>query len=355
MKLSDLSIKNLHIPFKHNFQHSSADRNTTESVLVTALCEDGNRALGEGCPRAYVTGESLSTAHDFFHTHRDDFLSITQLNELIDWIDHHRSVIDENPAAFCAVELALLNALSLNIGQSIEHTLSLPELEGEFQYSAVLGTSEPGRFRTQLERYLAIGFSDYKIKLFGKPKIDRSNLDVIRRYARTDIRVRFDANNLWSTTCDAIAYLQDLGFPIFALEEPLSVKDYDGSYKIYKELGAQIILDESFTKLADFEHIQREPEPWIINLRVSKMGGLLRSLSVAERAAECGVRIIVGAQVGETSILTRAALTVANAYRDIVLAQEGAFGTHLLERDITDSPIMFGARGILNAEQVSHP
>ena len=355
MKLNDLSIENLHIPFKHNFQHSSADRNTTEAVLVTARSEDGSCALGEGCPRLYVTGESLSTAHDFFHTHRGDFLSITQLSELINWIDHHRSDIDENPAAFCAVELALLNALSLNTGQSIEHTLSLPDLVGEFQYSAVLGTSDPVWFRIQLERYLAIDFSDYKIKLFGEPKIDRANLDVIKRYARADIRVRFDANNLWSKTCDAIAYLEDLDFPIFALEEPLQVKDYNGSYQIHKELGAQIILDESFTKLADFEYMQREPEPWIINLRVSKMGGLLRSLAVAKRAVECGMRIIVGAQVGETSILTRAALTVANAYRDIVLAQEGAFGTHLLERDITDSPIMFGAKGILSADQVSHP
>jgi hypothetical protein len=34
------------------------------------------------------------------------------------------------------------------------------------------------------------------------------------------------------------------------------------------------------------------------------------------------------------------------------VAQEGAFGTFLLERDICDPPLMFGAGGILEASSV---
>lgn len=79
------------------------------------------------------------------------------------------------------------------------------------------------------------------------------------------------------------------------------------------------------------------------------MGGLLRSLAVAGAARRRGLRLIVGAQVGETSLLTRAGLTVAHAARDLLAAQEGAFGTFLLERDVCDPPLMFGARGELDA------
>ena len=78
------------------------------------------------------------------------------------------------------------------------------------------------------------------------------------------------------------------------------------------------------------------------------MGGLLRSLAVARAARDARVGLIVGAQVGETSVLTRAALTVAHASRDILVAQEGAFGTLLLERDVCDPPLMFGAGGVLD-------
>jgi L-Ala-D/L-Glu epimerase len=84
------------------------------------------------------------------------------------------------------------------------------------------------------------------------------------------------------------------------------------------------------------------------NIRISKMGGLLRSLAIAEECQKRGIKFIIGAQVGETSILTRSAISLANAYRDNLIAQEGAYGTHLLEHDITDAPIMFGKGGAVN-------
>ena len=64
-----------------------------------------------------------------------------------------------------------------------------------------------------------------------------------------------------------------------------------------------------------------------------------------------GIGIIVGAQVGETSILTRASLAVMNEHAAITLiAAEGAFGTLLLEHDLTEPCLMFGSRrATLNA------
>jgi L-alanine-DL-glutamate epimerase-like enolase superfamily enzyme len=82
------------------------------------------------------------------------------------------------------------------------------------------------------------------------------------------------------------------------------------------------------------------------------MGGLLRSLAVAQRCRERGIAMIVGAQVGETSLLTRAALIVAQAARDIVVAQEGAFGTMLLESDAVQPMLMFGAAGELDVNSL---
>ena len=92
---------------------------------------------------------------------------------------------------------------------------------------------------------------------------------------------------------------------------------------------------------------------WLINLRISKMGGLLRALAIIESARKLGVGLIIGAQVGETSLLTRCGLTAAQAASDILVAQEGAFGTHLLEKDICNPPLMFAKAGLLDV--VNHP
>jgi hypothetical protein len=67
-----------------------------------------------------------------------------------------------------------------------------------------------------------------------------------------------------------------------------------------------------------------------------------------ESARSAGLKLIIGAQVGETSLLTRAALTVADASRDILIAQEGAFGDLLLEEDICSEPLVFGPGGRLD-------
>ena len=69
-------------------------------------------------------------------------------------------------------------------------------------------------------------------------------------------------------------------------------------------------------------------------------------------ARSYGINIIIGAQVGETSLLTRSALTVANANRDILIAQEGAYATILLEKDICQPPLMFGKGGKITDEQL---
>ena len=119
---------------------------------------------------------------------------------------------------------------------------------------------------------------------------------------------------------------------------------------VSEHTGSTIILDESLLRAEQLVPLGEDPQHWIVNVRVSKMGGLVRSLAVIEAARRSGISIIVGAQVGETSVLTRAGLVVARAAGTDLLAQEGAFGTHLLERDVATPPLMFGPAGILNAD-----
>ncbi|HYD82624.1 MAG TPA: enolase C-terminal domain-like protein, partial [Opitutus sp.] len=112
-----------------------------------------------------------------------------------------------------------------------------------------------------------------------------------------------------------------------------------------------IILDESMLRAEQLRELAADAKRWILNVRVSKMGGLVRTLELLGEAKRRGIRVIVGAHVGESSVLTRAALTAASAARDVLVAQEGAFGTHLLARDVVDDSLMFGAGGVLQMEQ----
>ncbi len=356
MPITRLSIEPLKIPFKQAFVHASAVREETESVLATVTNANGVEGIGEGCPRRYVTGETVDSIQQFIETHREQWMTLSTIQQLKDWATEHTSIIDQNPAAWCAVEIACLDLFGKEAGLPIEALLGLSPLSGRFQYSAVLGTDSLQSFAKQFQRYRSAGFTDFKVKVTGRLQDD---IDKLTQFASTEdstMRVRLDANNLWSDVESALSYLRQLPGWIIAIEEPLKVSDYDGCRLLAREMSIPIILDESFLRLDQFAPIQNDPPlTWIINIRVSKMGGVLRSLAVAKRAKEVGLPIIIGAQVGETSVLTRVALTVANSYREIVVAQEGAFGTLLLERDICDPPLMFGAGGQLDTRAVSGP
>jgi L-Ala-D/L-Glu epimerase len=350
MPLKSIRVQALNIPFKQAFAHASAIRAKTESVLVTVTNGDGVQGIGEGCPRRYVTGESIESITRFVDTNRSQWMTFTNAEDLRQWMAAHAALIDHNPAGWCAIELACLDLFGKEANVPIEAVIGVVPLSGRFQYSAVLGTDNLASFEKQLKQYLAVGFTDFKVKVAGRLQENVDKLARLDSVGAAQLRVRLDANNLWAEADEAIAYIKQLPSPMTAIEEPLKVGDYAGCRLVSQALGMPIILDESFLRMEQFQTICDMPSTWVINIRVSKMGGILRSLAIAKKAKELGIPIVIGAQVGETSVLTRAALTIANSYRDILLAQEGAFGTHLLEHDICEPVLMFGAGGCLGSD-----
>ena len=346
-----LELYRLDIPFTTAFRHHSAVRTATQSVWVKAQSGECI-GMGEGCPREYVTGESIASAQTFFHTYCETLCqTVGSIDALVTWVDDHRTVIDANPAGWCAIELAMLEFFAKREGVTVEQLVAAVPATGTFRYSAVVGDSKLDVFQETVARYFAMGFTDFKLKLSGDPAQDRAKVDTLRDLFDVEkLRVRVDANNLWNDAESAVRHLNDLQFSFVGVEEPLSANALDGMRMVAAQTGVPIILDESLLRADQIPALAADPDCWIINIRVSKMGGLLRSLAVLGAAHAAGISIIVGAQVGETSVLTRAGLVVAREAAGGLFAQEGAFGTHLLQTDVAHPPLMFGPAGVLDAD-----
>jgi L-alanine-DL-glutamate epimerase-like enolase superfamily enzyme len=348
-RLRRLVLTPLAIPFTVAFRHASAERSETSTIWVEAELEPGVSGCGEACPRQYVTGESLDTAEAFLARH-DRALreQVVDLASLRAWMAAKGDDIDRNPAAWCAIELAILDALAKERGQTVERLLSRPDIDGVFCYTAVVGDAGPETFKATSDQYARFGFTDFKVKLSGDRERDRAKMAILRGLGMPSLRVRVDANNLWRDADEAIAFLEALDYPFFAVEEPLGPNQYEALTHVADKIGCQIVLDESLLRVEQLTMLPAPSSRWVVNVRVSKMGGLLRSLALVERARSLSLAVIVGAQVGETSLLTRAALPVARAAGGALVAQEGAFGTRLLARDVCEPPLMFGQGGVLD-------
>ena len=345
MSAVQLTLMTFPARFRMRFAHGSATRSETENVVCIAHA-DGLTGYGEGCPRGYVTGETIASAAGFFEAHQASLTDIHDLPALRAWIAAHSDAIDTNPAAFAAIEIALIDLFAQQAGQGVEAFLGLPPPRA-VTVSAVLGVTGPVATAAIGAGYRAFGMTDAKVKLSPDPAVDRARLAIIRRILGGAARLRVDANNLFDSANDCAAHLKATEAPVWAIEEPLSARYYAGMRAVASMTGARIILDESGVRPQDLAHV--EGAGWIVNLRVSKHGGLLRSLDMLRAARQRGLGIILGCHVGESSILSRAALALAAACGDDLIAMECAYGGYLLSRDLTDRRIRFGRGGIIAA------
>ncbi len=347
------SIEQIQIPMKSSFKHASAERKVSDSVWVEAK-RGGVAGLGEGCPRSYVTGETTAGAIEWLNTLTSRLENLRSLTELKTFSAEIKNEIDLNPAAWAAMEIALLDLLAREKSISVEELLGIPPLDGKFQYTAVLSDEKGEKFSRILTTYMDMGFTDFKFKISEDFKADEEKFLLFKSLSETKglqgkLRLRLDGNNVWAGRLEAaLAYLRQVPVPLFAIEEALAPRDAEGLSQLSVALGCGIVLDESLCRADDVNLYKDLPGRWITNLRVSKVGGLLRSLELVEILRRENFGIIVGAQVGETSVLSRAALTVARASGPSLVAQEGAFGTLLLEKDTVSPVVMFGRGGLLN-------
>ena len=351
-----LRLSELRVPMKMTFRHASAARRQGESVWAQASRGEA-RGYGEGCPRPYVTGETLTSCRAWMAEQLARIQAECTSPELLRrWVDENAAVIDRSPSMWCAIEGALLDLFAREQGVSVEALLGRPPPGGPHIYSAVLGNDAAWKTQFLIDQYLIMGLTDFKVKLSGDPAEDLAKLDSIEalaaEHAVPGVRVRLDANNLWADRAEAaVDYLAPLKGRFFAIEEPTAPRDTAGHSRISMALGMPVILDESLCTLADLERYDGVAGDFIANLKVSRVGGVLRALRLVEALLARGWPVIIGAHVGETSVLTRAAMLVARAAGERLIAQEGAFGGRIIEREPARPSLQWGHGGMLDLAQ----
>lgn len=325
-----LSASILHVPFKVAFKHNTATRSETSTFWVKAE-QEGIIGDGEGCPRYYVTGETEESCLSFFNQWLSDWKILENVFQLNQWALNHALEIDQNLSAWCAVEMALLDLWAQQENISIPRLLGIASGKGEVTYTAVLGDASNQTWALLCDWHLNNDMKEFKLKVNGDPKIDGERMQYILDKC-PKAHIRLDANNMWRTAQEALDYLTQLDITWLGIEEPLSVPNWEELHLLSKAIQGKIILDEHAVKLSDLDRVGL-PENMILNLRISKCGGIQRSIAMAKAALSKGMQVVVGAQVGESSALTRAGLMVTHALNGMVLANEGGYGLNLLQEE----------------------
>jgi muconate cycloisomerase len=180
---------------------------------------------------------------------------------------------------------------------------------------------------------LTVGFVD-----------DPARVAAVREALGSDASLRLDANGGWTfeRAAEVLTAVGPLG--IAAVEQPLPRGPIEDLARLRGAVPVPLMADESLVTLADARSLIAAKAVDFFNVRVSKCGGLARSLAIAALAAGAGLSVQVGSQVGETAILAAAGRHLAAALPDLAFA-EGSFGTLLLTEDVSVESVRFGHRG----------
>ncbi|CAL4867342.1 N-succinyl-L-Arg/Lys racemase [Asticcacaulis sp. MM231] len=347
----DAQVIQVEIPFKTAFSHASARRKVSSAVVVRLRDADGLCGYGEGCPREYVTGETMASAVTWLKARIGPWSqTVSNLDDLRRLCQRHEADINLNPSAFCAFELAMIDLMARRAGLGIEAFLGLSKLSRPLEVTAVSGSDNPLIFQLQSWRFKAAGMRSAKLKVGANQRRNVKRVKHLAKFAR----VRLDGNNLWTDASEAVAALKPLQANTWAVEEPIKARDFAGMGRIHNDTGLKVILDESLLNrydLAAFLAVKPDPQAYIVNVRISKMGGLLRSLDLVRHLRELGFGLVLGSQVGETSCLTRAALALAPEMFPL-LGFEGGYGRHLLVHDAFSPSLTFDSQAKLHLDHI---
>lgn len=358
MPVAELEAYHVRLPLRRPVRHASHARTDTDNLLVRCRLADGTTGWGEGVPRDYVTGETIDTA--LAHLKRselaaqlepcDSFGAAVAMCERLRLapVPGDDRACGGN-AARCAVELALLDAYGRRFGESLSHVTKLiaPDLydpRPRVQYSGVILSARGWKARVAAVGQRIYGFNAIKVKVGIAGQDDGRRLRVIRRCTGPGIDLRIDANEAWPAgeVADRLAELAPAR--VSSVEQPVRHEDVACLAAVRKRSPVPVLLDESLCSMADAA--AAHDNGWCdgFNLRLSKCGGFIPTLRLAQYAATHGLKYQLGCQVGETGVLSAAGRHFATSVAGI-LHREGSFDRRLLADWLTAEDVTFGRGG----------
>jgi len=369
VRLVEFTAVHARIPLKRRIRHASHTRTENDSLLIIARLDDGTTGFGEGLPREYVTGETIASVWEHFQT--CDFSAclggqLRDLAEVAGRLDAFTSTPlsagrrDCFGNAFrCAVELAVLDAVCRRLDVSLSAVFELlPAAEGlrgsrpRVQYSAALSSTGPLRTLIAAGMFRRYGFEFCKVKVGKWPAIDPSNLRAIRAVMGSRVDLRIDANEAWRPGDVERRVTSLRGARISALEQPVRHDDVEALREIRPRLGVDIVLDESLCAPDDARRAIDGQLCDIFNVRLSKCGGIIRSVELARMARDAGLECQLGCQVGETGLLSAAGRHFATSIAGLRYV-EGSFDRLLVAEPLIAEDITFRRGGW--AERLAAP
>jgi len=318
--IARVDIAPIAVRLNESFAISKGAVATAQNVLVRVVLRDGSTGYGEAAPFEVITGETQASTLAAL----PPMIAAVAGRDAAGWrvlAADLRSLHPAAPAARCAVEQAVVDALARQLG------LSLPAFFGGFPHELMTDITIPvGDVRHSVESAQHAenaGFKTVKIKVGADDwELDVARIVAISR-ATPKLSIIVDGNAGY-TRVQAHKFLSGVtgaGAAVILVEQPVAAHDIAGLAELQKEHGISVCADESVRCPEDAIRVAESGGISSINVKLMKCG-VADALDIISITRSAGMTGMIGGMVETTvSMSFSAALAAAShpffAYIDL--------------------------------------
>jgi L-alanine-DL-glutamate epimerase-like enolase superfamily enzyme len=298
-----------------------------EGVLVRLWTGDDLVGWGEASPYAPITGETQA--------------SCIAVGKRLAQVVRNRDVFDlalmaadmdaavvGNPSIKAALEMAAWDLCGKLARQPVCHLLG--QYRESFETDRTVYLDEPLAMAEKAKETVREGYKAVKVKVGQSPELDVARVRAVRAAVGEKIRIRIDANQGWTrdTALKALRSLEE--FDIEFCEQPVASSDWEGLRQVSEHSRIPIMADESVHGPSDAIECVRRAAANLINIKLMKSGGILKSMRIAAIAEAANMQCMLGSMV-ETRLALTAAAHVVAAQKCVTYADLDTFTEHKID------------------------
>jgi L-Ala-D/L-Glu epimerase len=240
-------------------------------------------------------------------------------------IEHIYDVMDNAigrvPCAKTGIDLALYDIVGKATGEPVYNLIGGKFFE-KVQVAFEIGIKSPEEMAEEAQYWVKKGLRVVKIKA-GSGDIDEDlrRVKAVSEAVGDGVKLRVDPNTHWSVSDSKKAgrYLSQLNFDY--LEQPVPAWNIDGMAEIRSATGINLEADEGAWTIYDVVEHGRRKAADVINLKIPKVGGLLKAKKMAAVAEAFGMTCMAGAE-GEVAAGLAAKAHLAVSTRNALNASD---------------------------------
>ncbi|MGO1317194.1 MAG: o-succinylbenzoate synthase [Cellulomonadaceae bacterium] len=292
MRIVSATLRRVRLPLVHEFQTSSHRKNHLEHLLVELEDESGAVGWGEiaAASAPYYNAENVQTCWLV----ASEYLLPQVLGIAWDRPEQVSALwrrVRGNEFAKAGVDMAAWALWSQYEGVPLARAL------GGTRSEVVAGVSlgiEPtiDDLLEQVAVHVAHGYPRVKLKI--APGWDIEPVRAVRG-AFGDLDLHVDANGVYTESAEHLTALRGLDdFGLTMIEQPFAPRDLLAHARFQRTVRTPVCLDESVETLADLELALELDAGRVLNIKVSRMGGLTAAVAAHGAARARGLPVWCG-------------------------------------------------------------